>query len=744
MCGINTQLGAIHDNLGELSRKVTDELPLIRSAIENITGKDESTIYQERKDACLASLAAREQTSFVSQILRRSRQAGRWVFENPKYISWRESPGSSLLKITARPGCGKTTLAAHISQQIRTEDPAGAQASGNSDPNSAMLYFFFHKSNHEVDRTAAAALRSMVTQLVQQLPNLLPTVLWRYNSLSQRGSFEWSVENLLGLADGMIGQTPRYTKLHIILDAIDECEDESRLTILDWIQGLVDDGADGSAAPTVKVIITTRPDESVADQLSRFPTLEVTDSDTKDDMRTLIRHRMVDFSSHRHLDPEVTSRITQFLEDNAYGMFLWVVLIMEELARRDERLTDEVIASKLSQIPVTLVSTYEALIQCPPPSRKNEMWRIIRWLIYGRRGLTLAELETAMCLETGTLRWHDFAGDLNFLCGSLIRFDGARGEINLIHQTARDFLKRFVEEAKPHDIGDVQMDPVESHKHLAEICIKYLLRDEIFEELEDIVYSLNHQRKYQHVVGGFLCRYPFLCYAIENWSSHIHALGTPSPPLSDMTMHLLSSMKRRDGIMRITYYILHYGNPLAPVETTSIHLAAYFNLPWLVKIYISESEDGSIVNSVCLPKDTPLIWAAEMGSTACAKILLDAGADPNLVEYDGWSPLHWAARNGHLEVTKLLLDHGANLGQRDSKGLTPLDWAAGSEYWDVFEVLGQRADEEQRLKLEKIMWEKYSTNRLVVIRSTKDWGLISPRDHRAEHARRNEFGFVVD
>jgi len=343
------------------------------------------------------------------------------------------------------------------------------------------------------------------------------------------------------------------------------------------------------------------------------------------------------------------------------------------------------------------------------------MWRIVRWLIYGKRGLTIAELETALCLETGTLRWHDFAGDLKVLCGSFIRFDGTRGEINLIHQTARDFLERFVEKADHSDIGDMHMDTVGANRHLAEICVQYLLCDKMFVELEALVFSINIWPQYQYEVGKFLRRYPFLCYAIENWSSHIHAVGTPSPQLSDMAMQLLSSVTRRDGIMRLTYYILHHGNPNAPVETPSIHLASYFNLPWLVETYISQSEDGSIVNSVCLTYDTPLIWAAEMGSTACAKILLDEGADPNLVEWDGWSPLHWAARNGHLEVTELLLEHGANLGQRDSRGLTPLDWAAGSEYWDVLEVLGKRADEEQKAKLEKILQEKYSMKDFVVI-----------------------------
>jgi len=269
-------------------------------------------------------------------------------------------------------------------------------------------------------------------------------------------------------------------------------------------------------------------------------------------------------------------------------------------------------------------------------------------------------------------------------------------------------LERFVEKAVPSDVGDTHMDVVRANKHLAEICVQYLLGDERFAELEALVFSTSTQWDYQYIVGGFLRRYPFLCYAIENWASHIHAVGTPSPPLSDMVIQLLLCMKRRDGIMRLTYYILHHGNMFAPVETAAIHLAAYFNLPWLVSIYISQSEDRSIVNSTGRTEDTPLIWASEMGSVACANILLVAGADPNKVECDGWSPLHRAARNGHLEVTELLLGHGANLYQRDSKGLTPLDWAAGREYWDVLKVLEQWADREEVSKLEKIMREQCS------------------------------------
>jgi ankyrin repeat protein len=64
-----------------------------------------------------------------------------------------------------------------------------------------------------------------------------------------------------------------------------------------------------------------------------------------------------------------------------------------------------------------------------------------------------------------------------------------------------------------------------------------------------------------------------------------------------------------------------------------------------------------------------------MGSLACVKQLLDARAEPNKVEIEGWSPLHWTAVNNHVRVCQLLLENGADPSLKDSRGLIPQDWA---------------------------------------------------------------------
>jgi ankyrin repeat protein len=86
----------------------------------------------------------------------------------------------------------------------------------------------------------------------------------------------------------------------------------------------------------------------------------------------------------------------------------------------------------------------------------------------------------------------------------------------------------------------------------------------------------------------------------------------------------------------------------------------------------------------------PLSAAAAGGHAAVAKLLLDAGADPNLP--DSWkamppngTPLENACANGHLAVAKLLLDRGAEVNRRGHK--TPLWMAAAHGHPEVVELL---------------------------------------------------------
>ena len=81
--------------------------------------------------------------------------------------------------------------------------------------------------------------------------------------------------------------------------------------------------------------------------------------------------------------------------------------------------------------------------------------------------------------------------------------------------------------------------------------------------------------------------------------------------------------------------------------------------------------------------------AAVSGKTDAAKILLDAGADPNLhagsglatdmfeggVKLWGETPLHFAAAYGDEEMIRAMLDAGAAKGAINAHGEEPLAYA---------------------------------------------------------------------
>ena len=84
---------------------------------------------------------------------------------------------------------------------------------------------------------------------------------------------------------------------------------------------------------------------------------------------------------------------------------------------------------------------------------------------------------------------------------------------------------------------------------------------------------------------------------------------------------------------------------------------------------------------------TPLINASISGHDDVVKLLLDAGAEPNMTDTMATTPLHEAAGNGHIIVVKILLDARDDPNTTDENGRTPLYRAAMWRQTDIVELL---------------------------------------------------------
>jgi ankyrin repeat protein len=88
----------------------------------------------------------------------------------------------------------------------------------------------------------------------------------------------------------------------------------------------------------------------------------------------------------------------------------------------------------------------------------------------------------------------------------------------------------------------------------------------------------------------------------------------------------------------------------------------------------------------------PIALAAFQGDSTLVALLLARGAEPDPIGQEGVTPLIGAARGGHLSVVRILLAAGADAARRDERaGWTAAQWAANEGHDSIAAVLA-RAD----------------------------------------------------
>lgn len=97
----------------------------------------------------------------------------------------------------------------------------------------------------------------------------------------------------------------------------------------------------------------------------------------------------------------------------------------------------------------------------------------------------------------------------------------------------------------------------------------------------------------------------------------------------------------------------------------------------LVKLLLEAGANPNLGDHVMA--ETPIIGAIQRGITPnCNSIcsaLISGGADINAQTYDGMTALMWAARFGNLELINLFLQAGADVNLQDSEKKTAMDYA---------------------------------------------------------------------
>jgi ankyrin repeat protein len=110
---------------------------------------------------------------------------------------------------------------------------------------------------------------------------------------------------------------------------------------------------------------------------------------------------------------------------------------------------------------------------------------------------------------------------------------------------------------------------------------------------------------------------------------------------------------------------------------TALHFAAFFGEPGAAALLIERGAEVDAFGRGWMT-GTALHSAASRLQSDLVRILLEAGANPDVRQSAGWTPLHAAAMNGDLTSTELLLTAGADAAASNDEGRTVADLASES------------------------------------------------------------------
>jgi uncharacterized protein len=111
-------------------------------------------------------------------------------------------------------------------------------------------------------------------------------------------------------------------------------------------------------------------------------------------------------------------------------------------------------------------------------------------------------------------------------------------------------------------------------------------------------------------------------------------------------------------------------------------LAAFFGHHEAARVLIAAGADVHATARNAF-KVQPIHAATASRNLDIVRAVLDAGADPNVPQQQGFVPLHEAASSGNREMAELLVKHGANPSLTNEAGKSAIDLARDKGHHDL-------------------------------------------------------------
>ncbi|RAH55917.1 ankyrin [Aspergillus piperis CBS 112811] len=571
----------------------------------------------------------------------RSRQPGtsQWLIESVKYHDWRKGDKKTLL-CSGIPGAGKTILTAVVIDDLT------AQCTSKHDLGLAYIYCdFLRKKDQNVENLLASILKQL-SHFRSPLPTSVKKLYEQHQDRKTRPSLNELVRGLQSVVSS-------YTKVFVVIDALDECgtADDCQNVFLSQLFEI-------QKTCPMNILATARPIPEIVKSF-RGDNLEIRAHES--DVEKYLEGRISMARSEllqKHKE-EIKRRITELAD----GMFLLARLHFESIKTKTTLKQISATLSKISKGPEAYEKAYDDAqyrIHGQNPDASKLAMDVLMWITCSKRQLSSSELQEALGVEPGILFLDKDnvpqVDDMLSVCAGLVEVDKESRFIRLIHHTAQEYFERN----KSHWFPSAE-------SHLTIICSTYLS----FETFEAgfCVNDEDFERRLQEN--------PLYDYAARNWGHHARAAGRETATIVQGLLQSKTKVSALCQALTVSKRKCYSGYSQGIRQMTTLHLIAFFG--------INEAASQVLKNQT--------FWDGR--------------------DSDGRTPLSWAAENGHQAIAELLLEKGASVRSRDNYGRTPLSRAAGKGHESIIKLLLERRTSFLREFLIIPEMPKWSTAKLI-------------------------------
>ncbi|KAF6514184.1 hypothetical protein HZS61_006440 [Fusarium oxysporum f. sp. conglutinans] len=491
-----------------------------------------------------------------------------------------------------------------------------------------MLAFFFDFNDNRKQK-----LEDLLRSLAVQLYHTGNEAAKRLDSLfssHDEGRRQPDTNALSACVDTMIQIAG---KVFIIVDALDECT--AREVLLQWLKHL----ASGKA----QLLVTGRPEAEFQREIPRLlderNCVLLDKKAVNADIRSYVEatlEQKPDFVDKK-LSQGILNEIRDKIGDGADGMFRWAACQLESLARC---LSPKAIKIALRSLPRDLNETYYRMLQNIPSEYKSGAIRLLQFLVYTKRPLTLSEAIEVIATEIDREpRGFDVDGRLSLkadvlrYCPSLVIIAKVTKQVETVEEL---HLAHF--SVKEYLLEQAQFDLESASIAIAKTCLTYLT---------DIEGNQSTIRR----------DFPMARYAAESWMDYAVSAET-----SNEMVRITVSFLRDETIFQRwgRLYQADYprDNEPGPPRASRLYYACFGGLVEAARNLITEGAD---VNAQGGYYRNALYVASLKGNLEFVQLLLDNGANINAQGGEYGNALQAASVKGKLEVVQLLLDKGVDV-----------------------------------------------------------------------------------